>query len=123
MMGSALCVPLTDSGHEVRLVGTHLDDPIITSLSHSGFHPTLGIHLPRSIESVAHCGWETAASDAEVIVVGVSSAGVRWAGERLAPVVRPDVPVLMITKGLSIADSAIVTLPRSIGGSNTGISG
>jgi glycerol-3-phosphate dehydrogenase (NAD(P)+) len=111
MMGSALSVPLTDSGHDVRLVGTHLDDHITTSLSHSGFHPTLGIHLPRSIEAVAYCGWETAASDAEVIVVGVSSAGVRWAGERLAPVVRPDVPVLMITKGLGIADSAIVTLP------------
>ena len=29
IMGSALAVPLTDNGHEVRLVGTHLDREII----------------------------------------------------------------------------------------------
>ena len=32
MMGSALCVPLADRGHLVRLVGTHLDAEIVTSL-------------------------------------------------------------------------------------------
>ena len=29
MMGSALCVPLVDRGHEVRLVGTPLDGAIV----------------------------------------------------------------------------------------------
>ena len=29
MMGSALAFPLTDNGHAIRLVGTHLDEAII----------------------------------------------------------------------------------------------
>ena len=32
MMGGALCVPLSERGHEVRLVGPHLDQPIIDEL-------------------------------------------------------------------------------------------
>jgi glycerol-3-phosphate dehydrogenase (NAD(P)+) len=32
MMGSALCVPLADQGHDVRLIGTPLDASIISAL-------------------------------------------------------------------------------------------
>lgn len=37
-MGSALTVPLCDSGHEVRLVGTELDEEIIRNIREKGFH-------------------------------------------------------------------------------------
>jgi glycerol-3-phosphate dehydrogenase (NAD(P)+) len=111
MMGSALSVPLLDAGHEVRLVGTHLDAEIVRSLRESGVHPKLKLELPRAIqpflvEELAH-----AMRDVEIIGVGVSSAGVRWVGEKLAPFVRPEVPVVSITKGLEWSGSELRVLP------------
>jgi glycerol-3-phosphate dehydrogenase (NAD(P)+) len=114
MMGSALCVPLSDSGHDVRLVGTHLDDHIIHSLRQHGFHPTLHTDLPSTVEPRTINELEDAASDADLLVVGVSSAGVRWAGERLASVIRPDVPVVMITKGLAWQAGELTLLPDQL---------
>jgi len=111
MMGSALCVPLTDSGHDVRLVGTHLDDDIITSLLQRAYHPTLNFALPASIRPYYSTDLELAASDTELMVVGVSSAGVHWAGRQLAAVLRPDVPVAMISKGLAWQDGQLTLLP------------
>ena len=51
MMGSALSMPARDNGHEVRLVGTHLDRDIIDSLKESGYHPTLKRQLPDGIKA------------------------------------------------------------------------
>jgi len=50
MMGSALCVPLADRGHEVRLCGTPLDEEIIAALGRGDPHPTLKQPLPESIQ-------------------------------------------------------------------------
>lgn len=111
MMGSALTVPLAEAGHEITLVGTHLDASIIASLRDTGVHPTLGLTLPASVRAATHDAFAEAAQDAELLVVGVSSAGVRWAGQMLAPVVRPDVPVVMITKGLDLVGGELVTFP------------
>ena len=47
IMGSALAVPLTDNGHEVRLVGTHLDREIIDSVKSSRIHPNLDLAAAR----------------------------------------------------------------------------
>ena len=102
MMGSALCVPLTDGGHEVRLVGTCLDDHIVSSLKRGHAHPTLGVVLPAGVRAFESSELQRAAADADVLVVGVSSAGVCWAGEQLSPLVRPHVPVVMVTKGLAL---------------------
>ncbi len=111
MMGSALCIPLSDSGHDVRLVGTHLDAHIVGSLRERSFHPTLSLELPRSVRPFSNAELEEAAAEADLLVVGVSSAGVRWAGERLAAVIRPDLPVVMITKGLTWLDGRLTLLP------------
>jgi glycerol-3-phosphate dehydrogenase (NAD(P)+) len=111
MMGSALSVPLVDRGHELRLVGTHLDAEIVRSLRDGGVHPKLGIELPRAIRPFFVEELAQAMDGAEVIGVGVSSAGVRWAGEKLAPHVSASVPVVMITKGLEWDGSRLVILP------------
>ena len=39
MMGSALAFPARENGHEVRLVGTHLDRDIIDNCKKTGRHP------------------------------------------------------------------------------------
>lgn len=100
MMGSAFCVPMVDRGHEVRLVGTHLDVDIIDGLRRDGSHLTLRQKLPNGITPFQHDEFEAAMDGADVLVLGVSSAGVAWAGEKTAPVVRPGLPVISITKGL-----------------------
>ena len=47
VMATALAFPLTDNGHEVRLIGTHLDREIIESIKETGVHPNLDLEVPR----------------------------------------------------------------------------
>ena len=49
MMGTATAFPLTDNGHSVRLVGTHLDGEIIRSCKERHYHPRLKRELPRGV--------------------------------------------------------------------------
>ena len=46
LMGTAVAWPLCDNGHDVRLVGTHLDAEIIRSCLKTGYHPRLRRQLP-----------------------------------------------------------------------------
>lgn len=111
MMGSAMTLPLVDRGHEVRLVGTPLDQDIIVSLQREHVHPKLALELPASVAAYPVEQLGSALSGAELVVLGVSSAGVRWAAEALARFVDPAVPVLMITKGLEFDGRALRALP------------
>ena len=105
VMGSALAVPLADNGHDVRLVGTHLDRAIIESLRATGEHPGLGRALPASVRPFQLEEAESAFDGAEIVLSGVNSLGVRWAGERLAQLLRPGQLVVAIAKGVE-ADAA-----------------
>ncbi len=100
VMGSALAVPLAENGHDVRLVGTHLDRAIIDEIRASGVHPGLDRALPASVRAFQLEELDTAFADAEIVVSGVNSFGVRWAGERLAPLLAPEQLVIAIAKGV-----------------------
>jgi len=100
MMGSALCLPLVDRGHEVRLVGTHLDRDIIAGLERDHQHLTLSYALPSAIRPYQLERLAEAMEGCDVLALGVSSAGVDWACEQIAPHVRAGLPLFMITKGL-----------------------
>lgn len=111
MMGSSLCVPLVDRGHDVRLVGTHLDDHIVDSLKQRHWHPTLKFELPQAIRPFAVGELEQAMQGADAILLGVSSAGVLWAAEAIAPYVTPERPILMVSKGLAFDADKLDVLP------------
>jgi glycerol-3-phosphate dehydrogenase (NAD(P)+) len=49
-----------------------------------------------------------------MVALGVSSAGIGWAVEHVAPYVTPGLPLFMITKGLVLRDGALVTLPDEV---------
>jgi glycerol-3-phosphate dehydrogenase (NAD(P)+) len=100
MMGSALSWPLTDAGHEVRLVGTHLDTEIIRQVKATGYHPTLMRPVPQGVSGYYIEEVETALSGAELVVGGISSFGVDWFSQVLNRVLKPGIPVLSVTKGL-----------------------
>lgn len=123
MMGSALCVPLADRGHDVRLIGTPLDEDIVRSVATSRVHPTLGIELPASVRCAPVSELLAQAEDADAIVLGVSSAGVSWAASALAPVLaQRNRPVLMVSKGLQqergelrvLTESFCLALPEEL---------
>jgi glycerol-3-phosphate dehydrogenase (NAD(P)+) len=105
VMGSALTVPLADNGHDVRLVGTHLDREIIDSLRATGAHPGLGRALPASVQPFQLEEAAEAFEGADIVLSGVNSLGVRWAGEQLALRLRPGQLVVAIAKGVE-ADAA-----------------
>jgi glycerol-3-phosphate dehydrogenase (NAD(P)+) len=107
--------PLADRGHAVRLVGTHLDRHIIDGVKSTGIHPTLKATLPREVapyhvESFA----EALGKNTDLIILGVSSAGIPWAIDRLCETLTSPVPVLMITKGMWPEASGLKALPDHV---------
>jgi glycerol-3-phosphate dehydrogenase (NAD(P)+) len=110
-MGTALCTPLLDRGHQVRLVGTHLDGEYIAALRASGIHPGLGHPLPAGASFFEAGALPEALEGADAVALGVSSAGVRWAGRSLAHLLRPGTPVLMVTKGVEWSGADFVAMP------------
>lgn len=112
MMGSALSAPLADAGHHVRLVGTPLDTTIIESLQAGPLeHPKLRVPLPHGVATFFDFELEQALRGADMVALGVSSAGVGWACRALGPLLWPGVPLFMITKGLVAADGKLEVLP------------
>ena len=111
MMGSSLALPLVDRGHELRLIGTHLDDAIISALKAGAPHPTLRYPLPGTIRPYFSTELPEALERVDAIALGVSSAGVRWAGRALGPHLRSALPLLMISKGLIWDGQGFVILP------------
>jgi glycerol-3-phosphate dehydrogenase (NAD(P)+) len=101
VMGSALTFPLSDNGHDIRLVGTHLDREIIDSIRATGVHPGLKRKLPESVHPYHVEEIEAAFDGVEIIVSGVNSFGVRWAGQRIATLLEPDMLVIAIAKGMA----------------------
>jgi glycerol-3-phosphate dehydrogenase (NAD(P)+) len=84
-------------GHDVRLWGTWLDDPMLDPCARGEEHPRLklvldGVALFRAADLAA------ALAGAELVVHAVNSDGVVPVVTRAAPHL-PDVPILSVTKG------------------------
>ncbi len=105
VMASALTFPLADNGHDVRLVGTHLDRVIIDSIRDTGVHPGLGREMPETVRTYQVEEIVAAFEGAEVVMSGVNSFGVRWAGERIAPLLEPGTMVISIAKGMEAEEN------------------
>ena len=99
-MATAMSWPLRDNGHEVRLVGTHLDREIIDSIKETGVHPNLDLKVPDGVRAYQLEEAEEAFEGAEVAMSGVNSFGVHWAGEQLARLLKPGMMVIAVTKGM-----------------------
>jgi glycerol-3-phosphate dehydrogenase (NAD(P)+) len=110
-MGTALTYPLADNGHDVRLVGTHLDDDIIRSCKEARLHPKLRRQIPDGVTPYFYGEAEDAVPDADVVLLGVNSRGVHWAAEVLSRLARPGQIIMMVTKGLESVDGELKILP------------
>ena len=104
IMATALSFPASENGNEVRLVGTFLDREIIDSIQKTGVHPDLGLKVNESVKA---CQLEEAAeaiADADVVMCGVNSFGIEWAGEQLSKLMKPGQKLLTVTKGMRADD-------------------
>ena len=116
IMATALSWPLTDNGHEVRLVGTHLDRDVIDSIKDTGVHPNLDLEVPEGVRAYQLEEAEEALDGAEIVMSGVNSSGVHWAREQLASLLKPGVMVVAVTKGLESDDEGnLRILPEVVG--------
>jgi len=115
MMGTAMCWPLVDNGHSVRLVGTPLDEEIIQSISTSRVHPQLEREIPREVKAFSSSEMAAAIDGAELVIGGISSFGVDWFASAAGPFFRPQTPVLSVTKGLEDGpDGSLHILPEAM---------
>ncbi len=100
MMGSALAFPARENGHEVRLVGTHLDREIIDACRATGRHPKFNKDFPAGLKYYQIEELEQALKDADLIIGGVSSFGVEWFSDYVLPRIAEGSRVITVTKGL-----------------------
>jgi glycerol-3-phosphate dehydrogenase (NAD(P)+) len=115
VMGSAMAMPFSDRDMKVRLVGTHLDDGIIENIRANGKHPKLNVTMPRTISVYGHGDFAKAfGTDTDLILLGVSSAGVDWAIEKFVGALKKPVPVVMITKGMKPLPQTMRALPDHV---------
>jgi glycerol-3-phosphate dehydrogenase (NAD(P)+) len=112
MMGTAITTPLAEKNNDVRLVGTHLDSDIIEEIHERHFHPRLRSHVNINVKPYTFLGLKQAMEGAELVILGVNSQGVDWAAEMLGPVLPPDVPIVMVTKGLAGDGQRLLLLPE-----------
>jgi len=100
MMGSALAFPARENGHEVRLVGTHLDREIIETCKKTNRHPKFDRDFPAGVQYYQLEDVDAAIAGSDMIIGGVSSFGVDWFGDVILPRIPEEIPVLTVTKGL-----------------------
>ncbi len=112
MMGSALAFPARENGHNVRLVGTHLDRDIIETCMRTNRHPKFTKDFPDGIKFYQIESLEEALEGADLVIGGVSSFGVEWFGDYVLPRIPDGTKVLTVTKGLQdFPDGRLVPYP------------
>ena len=115
-MGSAFAVPCIDNNNEVTIIGTHLEDNLIDSINlNNQVHPALKIQLPPEIKFERFEKLQSILKkDIDLIVVGVSSVGIEWFVEQISKSYRENLPIILLTKGLSIFSNELSTLSDKI---------
>ena len=115
-MGCAFAVPCVDNKNDVTIVGTHLEDELIKSINtNKQFHPALKVQLPNEIKFERFEKLQTILQkDIDLIVAGVSSVGIEWFVKQISKNYKENLPVVLLTKGLSMLDNELSTLSDKI---------
>jgi len=102
-MGTAFSFPCTDNHHVVSIVGTHLENDFIDQINSKRKHPALNCGVPKSVKFLK---FEEIRKEinkkVDLIVVGVISKGIDWVSIELSKVLKSNIPILILTKGLAI---------------------
>ena len=115
-MGSAFAVPCVDNKNDVTIVGTHLENDLIEKIkSNDQIHPALKTKLSNDIQFEKFEKLQNILEqDFDVIVCGVSSIGIEWFVNQISKKYKKGIPIILLTKGLSILDNELTTLSDKI---------
>jgi glycerol-3-phosphate dehydrogenase (NAD(P)+) len=113
-MASAFCFPCVDNGNTTYLVGTHLENDFISKIQENKFHPALNINLPNNLIIEKHNKLNEVLNSADIIVAGISSVGINWFTEQISKNYKKNLPIILLTKGLSVFENKILTLSEKI---------
>ena len=102
-MATALATPLSDNGHQVRLVGTHLDRDIIDSIKQTGIHPNLGLRVPAGTTAYQLEEAQEAFADAELVIRPEARDAILRARTALEGNVAPQLALEAMLLGVSLA--------------------
>jgi len=111
-MGSAFTVPCVDNNNNVILVGTHLEDEVIENIKkEKNFHRVLNCKLPENLRVEKFENFQDELKKKlDLIVVGVNSKGIEWAGKEISKNYKFPTSILLLTKGLSVINNKFETL-------------
>ncbi len=107
-MGTAFAYPCVDNKHEVKIVGTHLENKFIDEINKNRFHSGLNLEV---LKDIIFCKYDSSKEifkiHPDLIVIGVSSKGIEWVADQLEKISQnKKLPkLLMLTKGLSINEN------------------
>ena len=102
-MGTAFSFPCSDKNHAVTVIGTHLENNFIDQINLKKIHPTLHCEVPKNVKFIKFEKLEEESNKkVDLIVVAVSSKGIEWASTELSKILKNNIPILILTKGLAI---------------------
>ena len=111
-MGSAFTVPCVDNNNDVVLVGTHLEDATIEIIKkEENFHKILNCKLPKNLKVEKFEKFQDEIKKKpDLIVIGVNSKGIEWAGKEISKNFNSSSSILLLTKGLTVINNKFETL-------------
>ena len=102
-MGTAFSFPCSDNNHAVSIIGTYLENDFIDQINSKKKHPALNCEVPKSVKfSKFEKLGEEINKKIDLIVVAVISKGIEWVSTELSKVLKSNIPILILTKGLAI---------------------
>ena len=114
-MGTAFSYPCSDNNHDVTIIGTHLEDDFIDSINSQKKHPILDCGIAKNVKFLKLKNLsEEINKKVDLIVVAVVSKGIEWASLELCKVLKNNVPILILTKGLSVNNNNYEILAHKI---------
>ena len=115
-MGSAFSIPCVENKNDVTIIGSVLEDDFISSItSNKNLHPSLKVNLSEKIKIEKFRNIDSIIKDGvDLIVVAVSSAGINWVSDEISKFYKSNLPIVLLTKGLSVIDDQIITLNKKL---------
>ena len=114
-MGTAFSFPCSDNNHQVTIVGTHLENSFIDQINSKRCHPALNCEVPKTVKFLKFEKFgEEINKKIDLIVIAVISKGIEWASIELSKILKNKIPILILTKGLSINNNTYEVLAHKM---------
>ena len=114
-MGTAFSFPCSDNGHSVSIIGTHLENDFINKINSTRKHPALDCEVQKNVKFFKFEQLkEEINKKIDLIVIAVVSKGIEWVSNEISKVLKKNIPILILTKGLSINNNNFEVLAHKM---------